>query len=86
MSLTDALSSNLNYDYTSNNYTNTNTSDRYIYRVQQINSMVLNESVPQLTFILWSGEYFVFIRTVKNEIIIVLFRCLYAMPNHWRKF
>jgi hypothetical protein len=59
-SLTSALANNLVYDYTNADYTNMNSTNRYIYRVQQTTSLILNTTVPQLTVIIWSGKYFIF--------------------------
>lgn len=54
--LTNALANNLNYDHISS----TNTSDRYIYRVQQRTSQLTNPNLTlsQLTFSIWSGMMF----------------------------
>jgi hypothetical protein len=86
LSLTNALSNNLNYDYINVNSTNTSNTERYIYRVQQTSMEVLNKSVPQLTVTLWSGQYFAFIRNVKkSKHIFVSYRSGYGMSNYWRK-
>jgi hypothetical protein len=61
LSLTNTLANNLNYDYTNANYTSADYSNQYIYRLQQTITSVFNQTVPQLTFVLWSGEYFVLI-------------------------